>query len=360
MKSSTKNLKSALTQKQPKDARAEFLSTGCTLLNLACSDRATGGLPMGCFVLDVGDSSSGKTVRAGTYFAEAAINRRFDNYSLVFDNVENGALMFEKFFGKDIADRIQPPCLDDGGNPSYSRTVEEFYHNLYTNLRKGPCIYVLDSENALSSEAEIKKQKQKHDALDEGTEVAGTMTDAKAKVHSQNLRGAVALLRDTGSLLVMISQTRDNMGMGAQYQPKTRSGGRALKFYAMMELWSSVRGRLYKTVRGKQRQIGIICEIQVKKNRLTGKERTAIMPLYHSFGFDDVGACIDYLCDEKHWPKKDGVIKAADFEFEGKRDDLVAHIESNNFEKDLRGIAEEVWQSVEEACVVHRKSRYTT
>lgn len=351
--------KSSDTEKHASGMPKGLLSSGSTLLNLACSGRPMGAFARGGYYLVVGDSTSGKTVLAGTCYAEAAINPRFDDYDLVFDNVENGAMMFDKFFGDKIAKRIRPPATDDEGNPVYSRTVEDFYFHLHKNLSGSrPIIYVLDSENALSSEAEEAKQAEKRKAIAEDKEVAGTMTDNKAKVHSQNLRSACAMVRDTGSILIIISQTREAMGFGAQFEPKTRAGGKALKFYAQLEMWSSLKGKIKKTVRGKSRTVGILAEVKIKKNRFTGKDRTVVVPIYHSFGFDDIGACIDYLLEEKHWKKKGDDIHAPELDFTGGREELIRHVEENNLERDLRSVVGDVWQAIEAACEVHRKSRY--
>lgn len=352
-----KAVKKALSPKQNPVLTRGMLSTGSTLLNLACSGRPFSGFARGGYYLLVGDSTSGKTALAGTCFAEAAINPKFDDYALYFDNVENGALMFDKFFGEKIAKRIEAPCYD-GDTPLYSQTVEEFYYNAHRCLKNHKGIYILDSENALSSEAEVKKQKEKRKAIHEDTETAGTMTDAKAKVHSQNLRGLCALLRDTGSILIMISQSRDNMGFAARFEKQTRPGGRALKFYAMLEMWSSVKQHIKKTVRGKPREIGIVAQVKVKKNRFTGKNRTIEIPIYHSFGFDDLGSCIDYLVSENHWSKKGGTIDAKEFDFEGSKEDLIKRIEENNLEKELRILTGDVWQEIEAACEVVRKPKY--
>jgi RecA/RadA recombinase len=359
----TDEIKDALTEKTVEKPSKGLLSSGNTLLNLACSGRPFGAFTRGAFYLVVGDSTSGKTVLAGTCFAEAAINKRFDDYDLIFDNVENGALMFDKFFGEKIASRIKPPAYDEDRQPVYSTTVEEFYYHLHLSMQRAQkkgrsVIYVIDSENALSSDAEKKKQKEKRKSIADDTETAGTMTDSKAQVHSRNLRAACIDLRDTDSILIMISQTRDNMGFGAQFEPKTRAGGRALKFYAMLEMWSSVKGKIKMTVRGKARTVGMLCHVKIKKNRFTGKDRSVTLPIYHSFGFDDIGACIDYLLEEKHWKNEGGEIHAKELRFKGSRGDLITYIEDKNMERDLRVIVGEVWNDIEEACEVHRKSRY--
>ena len=351
-KDSTEQIKAALRGK-PRTTRREFLSTGSTLLNLACTDTPFGGLMQGGYYCVIGDSSAGKTVLAGTCLAEAAMDPRFADYQLVFDDVEGGAMMFEKFYGPRIAELIQGP-----NGKSNSETVQEFYYHHHKVCEVGANVYVLDSENALTSDEERKKQSKIRKAMEDEEDTAGVMTDGKAKLHSQNLRGAVADVRDTKSILVLLCQSRDALGFGSQFEPKTRAGGRALKFYAQLEMWFSIVKHLTKVVRGKPREIGIIARVKVKKNRFTGKNRTVDIPIYHSFGIDDIGSCINYLIAEGQWKKDRGNIVAPEMDFHGNYYDLVRHIEAEGLEKELRMTTGEVWQSIEQACEVTRKPRY--
>lgn len=332
---------------------SDMLSTGSTLVNLACTGKALGGLVQGSYVCVIGDSSAGKTVFSGTCLAEAAINPRFDSHDLHFDDVEGGALMFRKFFGPRVNARIKP--LGPDGD---SETVEEFYDNHHRACRKGANVTVLDSENALTTEQERKKKAKQRKAREDDTKEAGVMTDGKAKLHSQNLREALSEVRATKSILVILCQSRQNLGFGAQYEPKTRAGGTALKFYADLEIWFSIVKHLKKNVRGKDREIGIIARVKVKKNRYNGKNRTVDIPIYHSFGIDDLGSCITYLVEEKHWKKDNGVIHAKDLKLSGTKSELIAEIEEQGLQKDLRMIVQDVWQAIESECEVVRKNPY--
>ncbi|HEC65795.1 MAG TPA: hypothetical protein ENI23_10895, partial [bacterium] len=181
--------------------------------------------------------------------------------------------------------------------------------------------------------------------------------DGKAKINSAMLRRLLTPLEKSGSILVIINQTRDNLGFG--FGKKTRSGGHALHFYACIELWSSVARQIRKTIKGKQRQLGVDCKIQVKKNRITGRERTITIPIYHSFGIDNTGSCVDYLIDEKHWEKSGkATIKAPEFSFKGTKEKLIRYIEDEGRQKDLQKIVGKIWNEIEEACIVKRKKRY--
>ena len=105
--------------------------------------------------------------------------------------------------------------------------------------------------------------------------------------------------------------------------------------------------------------MGVIVRAAVKKNRVNGKDRTVLIPIYHSFGIDDIGGCVDYLVFEGKWKRnKQGFIDAKDFGFKLCRERLVVTIEDEGLEKDLRDLVQCVWNTIEDACVVERKSRY--
>src|SRR5437773_1716909 len=78
---------------RPKPTASRGLSSGLTLLNLACSGTPDYAFLPGHFYLLVGDSQSGKTWLLKQLFAEAAADSRFKGYELIEDNPERGALM---------------------------------------------------------------------------------------------------------------------------------------------------------------------------------------------------------------------------------------------------------------------------
>ncbi len=123
------NIKKALLQKTKKKKvrSSDYLSTGSTLLDLACSGKIEGGLIKGGYFFLVGDSSSGKTFTSLTCLAEAAKSESFKNHRFIYDNSENGALMdMATFFGQKVADKMEPPAKDKKDKPVYSSTIEEF------------------------------------------------------------------------------------------------------------------------------------------------------------------------------------------------------------------------------------------
>lgn len=347
----------------------KLLSTGSTLLNLAITGKAGGGFPKGTFVLLIGSSSSGKTFLSLTCLAEAAIDADFNDYRFIFDDVEGGALMnIEKFFGKAVATRLEPPRTDDEGAPVYSRMLEDMYFNLDDAIQEAkkpngkPFIYIIDSLDSLSSYAEQKKFNQNKRASRTGGEQKGSFGDGKAKINSQYLRSVVYGLRETNSILIAINQERDNPDAGLFQSKKTHSGGKSLKHYTPCQIWFSKAKSIKKKVLGKDRIIGNMSKIEVKKNRLTGKDRTIEIPIYYSHGLDDIGSCIDYLIDEDVWHKRGASINTnGDFGLEKgmTMDKLVAFIEETDERvQELRQLVEDHWLTVESLCTVKRKPRY--
>jgi RecA/RadA recombinase len=363
--------KEVLLAKRPKQTLEGAVSSGSTLLNLACTERPDVAFLKGGYYYLVGDSQSGKTFLTLTCFAEACRNKAFAKYRLIFDDVEGGALMdIAHYFGKEVAARMEAPSRRKG-QPIFSDTIESFYYHLSDLLDEGrPFIYVLDSQDALSSDAAAKKfRKQRKAAKDEG-EAAGSYGDGKAKYHSEHIREVLSRLRRSGSILIVIGQTRDNLGMS--FEPKTRSGGRALRFYANLEIWTSVVGKLRKLVHGDKRTIGARCLAEIKKNRVTGKvgkDRAVEIPIYYDLGIDDVGSCVDFLITNKHWKrakKEEGseedsrkaVFDAKEMLITGTRSAIIARIEEDGMEEKLREITAQIWNQIEEECLPNRKRRY--
>jgi hypothetical protein len=374
---------SAPTPRVPPIPPESFLSTGCTVLNMAFSGHPDRGVSKGTYVYFVGDSGAMKTWGTFCLFAEAARNNQFDDYRFVHDNAENGALMdVEKFFGRAVVDRLEPPRLDAAGDPAYSETAQEFYLNLESNCRQGPCIYALDSMDALNDDDDEKKFEAELTVHEGGkAKVPGSMGMAKAKTNSKNINRVVKALRRNGSILVVISQTRDKVGSHIPGM-KTRGGGKALKFYAHLEAWLSVRGAITKHHQGKDREIGSYIQADVQKNRITGWEgKVPLIAFVKGFGIDDLGTSVDYLIDEKHWvkpkptagePRKPRnasadddddkgkkVVVATEFGITGNREQIVKHVQDAGEEWELRRIVAKVWQDIQAGAMPDRKPRYT-
>jgi len=274
---------------------------------------------------------------------------------LIFDDVEGGSLMdIERYFGQKAAERIEAP--NENGA---STTVEEFYDNV-TDALEGdkPFIYILDSLDGLSSEAELNKAQEDKVARRKGKDIGGSYGDGKAKKNSGGIRQIIGPLQKQGSILIVISQTRDNIGFGAQFNPKTRSGGNAPIFYATTQIWYSIKEKLKKTVNGKPRKIGILSKVDIKRNRITGREVSVDIPILYGHGIDDTGSMVQYLVDEKHWSEKAGKITADEFNLEGSAEKLIKEIENGKKTDQLKEIVKKVWKEIQIQCEAARTNKY--
>lgn len=329
--------------------------TGNTQLNLALSDNPFGGYGLGKVSNAIGDSSSGKTLLALTTLAECCLLERFNDYRLIYGDVEQAnEFDVQYLFNSQIADRIEFDGVPD--------KVDEWYVKMWLLLKEDkPFIYFLDSLDSLATDEDIKKIEEKlkrYKKMEAGEEVGkkekGNYGAQKPKTLSDMLRTVKGRLRKSNSAIVIISQTRDNIGFGAMFNPKTRSGGRALKFYSTHEYWMAVVKRIKK----KEREIGIRVEAKVTKNKLTGKARTANIILYYDYGIDDITTNVEFLVNENYWKQKKQTIIATDLNFEGTQTKLIEYVEDKNLEKDLATIVGKRWAEIEEDIRLNRKSRY--
>lgn len=329
------DLKKRLRAPKPAKVRTDDLSTGSTMLNLALTGNPFFGLSRGRYYLMVGGSRSGKTFLGLQILAEASISKHFKSHSLVYHAPERGANMdITKFFGPALAKRMETTS---------PKTLEEFYKDAAKRFKDGPCVQLLDSMDALIPEAELKRFNKKPKA---GEEKKGSYGLDKAKINSSHIRILHNELEKHGSILVIISQSRMNIGFGSQFNPETRSGGTALRFYAHSEIWFKVKESLKRNVRGKPRKIGTVMQASIKKNRDTGREPSVKLHHYPSLGFDDLGSVCAFLVEEGKWKEIEASEK------------MIQRIQDEGREEHVRREAMELWQEIEKSCEVERKNRY--
>jgi protein RecA len=252
-----------------------FVSSGCSIMDAALG----GGWALGRVANIVGDKSSGKTLLAMEAIANFAKDYpngwiRYAESEAAFDEEYAAAL------GVPI-DRIE---FNADGVPM--ATVEEWEADMRRCMEKGkgrPGLYILDSLDALSDEAEQKRE------FGEGT-YGGT----KPKLIGQLFRSNVADIEAQDVLLIVISQLRDKLNVTFG-ETKTRSGGRALDFYASHIVWLAEVEKLKKTIDKVERIIGIKVRAKVKKNKVGLPFREADYPILFGYGIDDLTAGVEWL-----------------------------------------------------------------
>jgi len=329
-----------------------LIPTGSTLFNLALSDSIHGGFDGGKIVNLIGDSSSGKTFIALSCFAEMAHNPAFEEYRFIYDDVEQAnEFNIRYLFGEKTESRIEEPPN------KHSNLIEDFRDNILLLLKEEkPFVYVLDSFDALSSEDEIKKVNEQVKARENGNKISGTYGMEKAKGSSQILRMIKSNLYKSNSALIVISQTRDNINCFS-FAEKTRSGGKALKFYSTHEIWTAHLGYIKKKINGKDRKIGIKSRIKITKNKITGKIQEIDIPIFYDYGIDDIRGNIEWLIDEGIWENKKGIIKSNTFP-DATIEKLIRYIEEHNKENELKNIVFSEWKKIQDNLKLNRKRKY--
>lgn len=339
------SLKSPAKSKiDPKD----LVPTGSTTFNLECSGRIEGAFKLGKLVNLIGDSSSGKSLFALTIFAECALDKRFDKFRFIYDDVEAAnEFDLDHLFGKQVSDRIETEVR--------SRTIEDLNDNLARALQEEkPFIYVLDSFDALTSEAAIDKDSENRKKREKGNETSGSYGDGKAKKASEMFSQRTQDLSDHGSLLIIISQTRDNIGFGAMFTPKTRSGGKALKFYASHEIWLAC----HKKEKKGKRTVVTNVQAKITKNKLTGRHGEATFPILFDYGIDNITSCIIFMIEEGNWTGTKREVNSKDFAEKMSFVNLIKHIEDNNLEDELFSLCQEAYDEVMAKLRPMRKQKY--
>lgn len=361
-KSAIAQAASSVTEGREKAVKREWTAedlvpSGSTMLNLACSDTIHGAFLLGGMINIIGDSAAGKTIEALTICAECNQLERFDDYRLIFDDIEHrNNFDMQYMFGEELCNRLESPAEDSNGDAKPSATVQEVHHNILNAIEGDkPFIYIADSWDALDSIEDQAKVDEMRDALVKEKEAKGSYGMAKAKAGSAILKNISGKLAKTRSLLIIVSQTRDNIDP-LSFQKKTRSGGKALKFYANHEIWAAGG----KKIKAKDLVIGVDSIWKISKNSASGKQRDIKFPIYYDYGVDDLGSCIEFLLEVKHWSKSGLKINPGnDLSCDPcTKAKLIATIEENGWERILKRVVGKVWAAREEAVKTNRKRKY--
>jgi len=325
-----------------------LIPTPSTTFNLECSGRIEGAFQIGKTANLIGDSHSGKTLFALSMLAECSHNSRFDGFDLIYHDVEEAnEFDIPYMFGKKTDSRL---IYDVRGS-----LFEEFSDNIGRLLSGNrPFIYVLDSFDALDTEASRKKDEENRKKREKGSKTDGEYGDGKAKLMSAFFRHYNDDLKAHGSSLIIVSQTRDNIGFGAMFAPKTRSGGKALKFYACHEVWLATQK---KEKIGKRTYITNV-QAKITKNKLTGRHGEALFPILFDYGIDNIASCIKFLMDEGGWTGSKRAINSKEFVDTMSYDELVKHIEENDLEENLALCCQEAYNNVFAKLTPQRKRKY--
>ena len=168
------------------------------------------------------------------------------------------------------------------------RTVEYMFEDVTRTigrLKGRPCLYIVDSLDALSDRSELERK-----------DGEATMGMQKAKKLHELFRRKVGDIEKARMCVLIISQIKDKIGVTFG-ETKMRTGGHAMDFYASHCLWLAHIGRIKKTVGGIERVIGIEIKAQCKKNKVGLPFRECTFNLLFGYGIDDLSANVEWLLD---------------------------------------------------------------
>jgi recombination protein RecA len=251
----------------------QFISSGCKTFDLALG----GGWARRRISNIVGDKAAGKTLCAIEACANFAMQEpkgkiRYREAESAFDENYAAALGLP-------VERI------DFGDPV--NTIEDVFQDLEKVIEgaKGdPELYIIDSLDSLSDEEEMERDISE-----------GTYGMRKAKKLSELFRRQVRGLAEKDIHLMVISQIRDNVNAGMFAKKHTRTGGKALDFYASQIAWLTQIEKVKKTINKQTRVIGTWVKMVVEKNKVGLPYREAEFQILFGYGIEDRAACLEYL-----------------------------------------------------------------
>jgi hypothetical protein len=98
--------------------------------------------------------------------------------------------------------------------------------------------------------------------------------------------------------LMVISQLRDKLGVTFG-ETKTRSGGKALDYYATHIMWLAEKSKIKRKIGEVERIVGVEVQAFVKKNKVGLPFRKADYSVLYGYGVDDLLAMAEWAFEVK-------------------------------------------------------------
>jgi recombination protein RecA len=146
----------------------------------------------------------------------------------------------------------------------------------------------------------------------------------QARLMSQALRKLTAVISRTRTIVIIINQLRQKIGV-VYGNPETTTGGNALKFYCSVRL--DIRRK--QAIKRGEEVVGSQCKVKVVKNKLAPPFREADFDILYGTGVNKLGELVDT-------GEKLGVVEKSGtwYSYDGTklgqgRDKAMAHLEEN-------------------------------
>lgn len=309
----------------------EFIPTGCKVLDLALG----GGWAENRIANIVGDKATSKTLLC----IESAVNfaRKYKSGRILYREAEAA-------FDQPYAEALGMPKgrVEFGDEPF--ETIEDVFDDLMKVVEeKERTLYIIDSLDALTDRAELGRDMSE-----------GSYGMEKAKKLSQLFRRLVRKMANSHLTMIVVSQVRSNIGVTFG-RSTTRSGGRALDFYASQVLYLANTGKIAKQIGGVSRPVGIDVLAKVDKNKVSLPFREAQFSVQFGYGIDDLMACLEWLKSVKSLK----LLDVADADLKKYAARVNSYEDKEYFEAidHIHKIVEDRWYEIEESFMPKR-SKY--
>jgi len=311
-----------------------WLSTGCTLLDLAIANKLPGGFPSGRVSHIFGAESTAKTILAmeplGSAQRQGGI-ADFQDAEGTFD-AERAKLLHGIDLSPEKWHYYNPETIEDLWDVQIPAAIER-------STELPIAAMAVDSLTAIAAAAEIT------DKSGDAVSLSGTgYAMQRAKQLSSAFRHYRYLLNTVNLGLIFVDQARDAVG---SFRPTEKtSSGRAILFYSSVRVHLKTAGWITNT---KKITTGVKIKFTVEKNKVAPPYRKGEFYLYFDYGIDDVESNLRWLKD----------IVGGDYvigDYSSGRIDLaVKHVEENGLEGMLRDTVHAVWKELYKP--VERKAR---
>ncbi len=267
---------------------SDWISTGSTLLDLAISNRANGGLPVGRIVELNGLESTGKSLICAHLCAET---QKKGGLAIYLDTESAAAPEFWKALGVKLENLvyIRPVTIEE---------VFEYVENIIAKVRATSkdrlVTIIVDSIAGVTTEKELES--------DHGVDGYNT---AKALIIGKAMRRITDVLGKQRILLVLTNQLRVNMNAMMFGDKYLTPGGKAIPFAASVRVRLATKGKLKKG----EDVIGVKCKATVVKSRIGPPYRVAEFEIFFDSGIQDRKSWLEFLKKYKYATFSKGVYR---------------------------------------------------
>jgi recombination protein RecA len=251
---------------------------------LAFNYQLGGGIPYGKILEIFGEESSGKSIAAYSF---ASVVTDLGGVVLWADAEQSFTQAWAIHNGLDL-ERVF--VLRETSVETISDWIADmsiYWRSILVNNE--PILLVVDSMAALDCMENINSK-----MVDSKADMGN-----RAKAIYKMFRIRSELLYRLGVAQIYINQLRKNLSAGMFSDPDTTPGGKALAFYASQRIGFYGGKQITKKVKGKERKIGRVTSIRVKKNKVAPPRATIkAAPMYNNPQHSTVGFDPYYYLNE--------------------------------------------------------------